>query len=432
MRPLFWLLAILALIILFGMGLLVFALVALSVLIVANWWLCRYWAQHLVVTRSVSRAEAEIGHVVEVTLDISNTGRLPLLWAVLEDLLSRHALLPPPARLEVQGRRIAMVSLPAGGKLRLIYGLKAAGRGFFQIGPTLVELGDLFGLFRRFRVLTEPQFLTVYPPLLPIEGYDVASRRPIGEIRLTHRLYEDPTRIAGVREYRAGDSLRQIHWRASARTARLQSKIYEPSVIAGATLVMDFHRSSYPDRGRAELAITCAASLAAAICAQRQQVGLVTNGRDAAERIRTEGWEIEYPTLEMARQATQMRPQSSRLAPIVVRTAKADTQLPQILEVLARLELSDGLPIGQALLETVAYLPRDATVLAILPAAEESALGALIGLREEGMAVSVIVNTYEAHDYAVAAERFLTHGIEARHLRDQLSITQLCQPYVLP
>ena len=72
------------------------------------------------------------------------------------------------------------------------------------------------------------------------------SRRPIGDVRLTHRLYEDPTRIAGVRPYEAGDPLNRIHWRATARTGRLHSKVYEPSTLAGATILLDFHHGRLP------------------------------------------------------------------------------------------------------------------------------------------------------------------------------------------
>jgi hypothetical protein len=424
MRYLVWILVTIVVVVVLGMGLQVFALVAIGLFVVGNWTLCRYWSRNIAASRELSHKEAEIGQAVEVAISLENRGRLPIIWTLVEDLLSREALLPPPGKLEVEGRRVHLIGLGSKGKMRIAYRLRCSGRGFFQVGPLVAEVGD--------RVLTAPQYLTVLPPLLPIQGYDIASRRPIGEIRLTHRLYEDPTRIAGVREYRQGDSLRQIHWKATARTGSLQCKVYEPSYIAGATLAIDFHRDAYPDAARAELAITCAASLAAAICAQRQQVGLVTNGRDAAERIRAVSWGMEYSSRAAAREAVEMSPIRGSLFPVVIRTMRGDQQLHRILETLARLEPGDGLIIGQALLEVTPWLPRDATLVAILPAAEESALSALGTLRQHGFWVTVIVNTYEYHDYAVAAERFLSQGIEARHLRDEFSITQLCQPYVLP
>ena len=36
-------------------------------------------------------------------------------------------------------------------------------RGYYQIGPLVLETGDLFGLHRRYRVATEPHFLLVFP-----------------------------------------------------------------------------------------------------------------------------------------------------------------------------------------------------------------------------------------------------------------------------
>ena len=147
----------------------------------------------------------------------------------------------------------------------MFYQLECRGRGYFQIGPLVLETGDLFGLHRRYQVGTSPHFVLVYPEVVALEGYDIASRRPIGEVRMMHRLFEDPTRIAGVRAYEAGDPLNRVHWRATARTGKLHSKIYEPSSITGATIVMEFNQAAFDPRHepvRSELAVTAAASLA--------------------------------------------------------------------------------------------------------------------------------------------------------------------------
>ena len=204
-------------------------------------------------------------------------------------MLPRGAIISRPPRIVVKGHRLAVAMLGSLARKTLNYQLHFATRGYYQVGPLVLETGDLFGLHRRFRIVTEPVYIMVYPKVVPLPGYDLASRRPIGEIRLTHRLFEDPTRIAGVRYYQPGDPLNRVNWAATARTGVLHSKVYDASTIAGATIVLDFHQGSYPARnepGRSELAVTTALALANAVCLMGQPIGLITNGRDAADRIR--------------------------------------------------------------------------------------------------------------------------------------------------
>ena len=181
-----------------------------------------------------------------------------------------------PQRIKAQGQRLALVRLAAGETHLMFYRVQFLMRGYYQIGPLLVETGDVFGLHRRFRVMTEPNFALVMPKVLPLEGYNLASRRPIGEIRLAHRLFEDPTRIAGVRPYQHGDPLNRIHWRASARTGQWQSRQCESSCVVGATFILDFHAQSFTGSRAivsAELAIVTVASLANAVYLMGQQIG---------------------------------------------------------------------------------------------------------------------------------------------------------------
>ena len=60
-----------------------------------------------------------------------------------------------------------------------------------------------------------------YEETLPrLAFYNVASRRPQGPIRISNRIYQDPTRINNIREYVPGDPLNTIHWKVTARTSR--------------------------------------------------------------------------------------------------------------------------------------------------------------------------------------------------------------------
>jgi uncharacterized protein (DUF58 family) len=283
-------------------------------------------------------------------------------------------------------------------------------------------------------VLSEPSFLMVLPEVIPLAGFDIASRRPIGEVRMSHRLFEDPTRIAGVRAYQSGDPLNRVHWRATARTAELHSKIYEPSTVAGATLLLDFHEKSFAPADepvRSELAVTAAASIAGAIFQMGQQVGLVTNGRDAADRIRTEGWRHEQFFSRQAAQATGMKDTSDRLRPIVVPTRRSSTQLTTILETLARVEKTDGFTFSQLVFEAASQLPQSATVIAILTRVTPEMAIALGTLRRRGMAVAAIINVFDEQHFAELSAYLLSERVETRHLKDRAAIPRVCMRCVL-
>jgi uncharacterized protein (DUF58 family) len=320
--------------------------------------------------------------------------------------------------------------LSGHGRAKVDYQIDCRMRGYYQVGPLLLESGDLFGLHRRHRVVTEPFFLLVYPRVVPIQGYDLASRRPIGDVRLTHRLYEDPTRIAGVRSYEAGDPLNRVHWRATARTGMLHCKVYEPSTLAGATVLLDFHQAGYPRRGephRSELAVTTTVSLVNVLYQMGQQVGLVSNGRDAADRIRLEGPEQDYRTRSTARVRAGMQEQSQRLQPIVVETRRGVEQFQRIRETLARVELTDGFTFSQLVEETIPRVPRDATILAVLPDVSVETALTLGNLRRRGFAVTVVLIQCDVHQLERSYGRLLAEGVrDVRHLANEAGLPELC------
>src|SRR5690242_8923682 len=219
-------------------SLLAYAMYVMLAVLISSRVLARNWLGKVTASRTTDVGTAEVGDEVNVEVTITNSGWLPVPWVLLEDMLTQQALSQKPPRLRVKGKRLQIRMLPGGKEVTLNYQINCDMRGYYQIGPLVMESGDLFGLHRRYRVDAEPDFLLVYPKMVPLQGYDLASRRPVGDIRLSHRLYEDPTRIAGVRPYQIGDPLNRVHWRSTARTGLLHSKIYEPSSLAGATLVL--------------------------------------------------------------------------------------------------------------------------------------------------------------------------------------------------
>jgi uncharacterized repeat protein (TIGR01451 family) len=415
-------------------GLLAYAMYVLLGVLLLSRFLTRTWVENLQVTRRCDRNTAEVGDSVTVTVTIRNAGPLPVPWVLVEDVVPAAPGILGKLRLKVRKKRLKIAMLGIAGQTELEYRLEFKMRGYYQIGPLVLESGDLFGLHRRFRVGTAPHFVLVYPRVLRLENYDIASRRPIGELRLSHRLFEDPTRIAGVRAYEPGDPLNRIHWRATACTGQLHCKVFEPSCLAGATIVLDLHRASYHAQGepyRSDLAVTAAATLAHAVYQMGQQIGLVTNGQDAAERIRLEGWAHDYRTRRAALDSAGAQDDEERLRPLIVETRRGVEQFRRILETLARAELSDGLRFSELVTETASRLPRDASVVAILADAPVDTVLALGELRRHGYAVSAVLVMFTEEERTRAQGRLMAQGIEVRHFNDDASLTPLCQQQLL-
>ena len=380
-------------------GLVAFAGYVLIGVYLLSRYLAKAWVTNLDVETHCPNEPLEVGDVAEVVIRVRNLGSIPIGWLLVEEMLPESALKRPP-RISVQGRRIQILFLRPRQKRTLKLKLTFHYRGYYLIGPFLAETGDVFGLHRRHKRFGTPHTILVYPKILPLPKYNFASMRPIGEIRLANRLFEDPTRTAGVRPYQLGDPLQRIHWRATARTGELHSRIYEPTTLAGATILLDFHKDGYHSRGepyRSELAITLACSLANAVTELNQQIGLASNGRDAAERIQSEAFdaegvpEQEFSTRNDARDKYELLKQNDRLRPVQVETRRGFEQFQLIRETLARVELADGSTFSQLILEIGPRIPKDATVIAILPKVPIETSIALGLLRRQGFAISVIL-----------------------------------------
>jgi uncharacterized protein (DUF58 family) len=397
------------------------------------------WIESVVGTRRVSHAEVEIGQSVQVAVQVRSRAARWIPWLLVEDLLPAAALYDPPVALERHGPNLRLMRLHSSAPALLGYRLVAKRRGFYQIGPTLAETGDLFGLFRRYAVVEPAQPLLVLAPIVPLEGYDIQSRRPQGEIHVTYRLMEDPTLVAGIRDYQPGDPLRQVHWAATARTGRLHSKIYQPTSVAGAMVVLDLHRDTHPagdEPVRSDLAITAAASLTHTLCQMQQPFGLLTNGRDAADRLRIEASRRQsvtprYASREEAQAALRMHAESQRLQPCWVPSGGGEEHFSQLHRTLSRLELTDGLHLSELLLEARHRVPHDTSVIVILRRVDDDTRLALGLLRRQGLAVSAIVNQYHGEEAERASGQLLSQGIAVYHLHDETSLPTICRQVLL-
>ena len=415
---------------LFGASLWILAAVAAGAVLYANKFMAQTWTRSVIATRNAPDDELKVGDTMTVTVELTNTGRLPVFWVLAEDLLPRWTTTSDPPTLAVEGERTRVLMLWAGQSKTLAYSIQCNRRGYFQVGPMVLETGDLMGFYRRYRVGTDPQYVTVLPKVKRLGAYEIASRRPIGEIKMRDNVMDDPTRLRGIRRWQPGDPMRSVHWAATARTGVLHSKIYEPSSIAGATIVLDLHESTNPNRHepiRTDIAITAAASIASWLHESNEPFALATNGRDAADRIRTEGWVGDHRVRGAAAAAASMLSENDRRRAVLIKVDRGPIHLQQMVRTLARLERTDALTLAELLIESESRISAETTVLIILQQATPESIAAIVSLSRRGRAVAVIINTHDINDYSSAAGPLIACNIPTHHLSSEQSITDVCR-----
>lgn len=382
------------------------------------------WIEAVEVERFVESHEVIVGASVGVGMKISNRSGMWIPWMLVDEKIAKRYTRLPPVALNLLAATVQLLSLSPRKTTLHRYAIQASRRGYFQIGPTLLETGDLLGLHRSFKIANQPEYLTVLPKLKVLENLEVASRRPMGEMKVQDRVLEDPTLMTGLREYRSGDPMNKVHWKATARTGTLHTRVFQPTCVQGAMLMLDMHESTNPQRHepiRTDLAVLAAASIAHWLYQNTEPFGLVSNGRDAAERMRELNKKSLYYDRASATANIEMKSRSDRLNPIVLGANRTPEHFAQMHRMLARLERTDGLKLEQLISETESRLPKLLSLIVIAQRVDESGLLALEMMRRRGYSLTVLLNCHQ-DEYLDHAARLIAARLTVVPLHDEESI----------
>jgi uncharacterized protein (DUF58 family) len=316
--------------------------IALVALALRLWWDFSLVATSY--TRAFSSKRAFFGDDVSVTLETVNLKPLPVTRLEVAEYVTENVMIPGRSldRTEVPNRRLfrTLFSLGFYERVDYRYTFRTHNRGWYRFGPAVLTASDPFGLVRRKRRFDAVDGVLTFPRVVPVSQVIVPARQPYGDFKPPQALMEDPLRISGVRQYEPGDSPRRIHWRATARTGELQTRVSEPSATPIAAVFLDTITFSHLWEGQQsellELAVVVAASISNQLLEARHQVGLYANA----------------PIPEVSR--------SVRIPP-----SRRPGQLTHILERLAMIAPAFGARIEQMMTEELARLPWGATMVVI-------------------------------------------------------------------
>ncbi|MBU6385984.1 MAG: DUF58 domain-containing protein [Planctomycetes bacterium] len=387
------------------------------------------WIEAIEVARFVEAHEVTVGQSVGVGMKITNRSGYWIPWMLIDEKISKRYTKLPPVALQILVSTVQLLSFSPKKTTLYRYALETQRRGYYQLGPTLLETGDLLGLHRSFRIANQPDYITVLPKLIVLEGFEVSSRRPMGDLKVEDRVLEDPTLLSGLREYRSGDPMNRVHWKATARTGTLHTRVFQPTCVQGAMLLLDMHESTNESRNepvRSDLAVTAAASIAHWLYQNAEPFGLISNGRDAAERMRELNKRSLYNDRSSAIANIEMKSQNNRLSPIVLGASRTPEHFAQLHRMLARLERTDGLKLDQLLIETESRIPKLLSLIVIAQRIDQAGLFALEMFRRRGYALTVLLNCHQEL-YLENASPLIAAKIPVIPLYDQESITQYLQ-----
>jgi uncharacterized protein (DUF58 family) len=205
------------------------AYVLAAVLFAAFVW-AKLSKRDLRVSRSVQPSQAQVGGIVEETIELENLSWVRKLWLEVRD------------RSTLPGHHVGtVISLKGHGGKRWRVKTLCTRRGLYRLGPTAILTGDPFGLVQTGRVFDESAELLVYPAIVPLQSFGLLFGDLPGGSRTERRSFHSTPNAAGIRQYQPGDPMNRIHWPMSARIQQLMVKEFELDPTADLWLVLDLN-----------------------------------------------------------------------------------------------------------------------------------------------------------------------------------------------
>ncbi|MDZ7615819.1 MAG: DUF58 domain-containing protein [Patescibacteria group bacterium] len=238
-----------------------------------GWWAIARSLRGLVARRHVPEG-ACAGDLIVARIQLeSKRARLGCWAVVVEDRLERIGGSSANGRSS-RGKPVRPAVLfpyvPAGQSCRATYRGRLTERGRYRLGPLRLSTRFPFGLMRKTISAGGAEVLTIYPRLGQLtqrwmtrrhEAFSGTHRR-----ELKHGSEGD---FQGVRPWRAGDPMRWIHWRSTARLGEPVVRQFEQPRNRDLALVVELWQSATPtpaERENVELAVSFAATVVADLC----------------------------------------------------------------------------------------------------------------------------------------------------------------------
>lgn len=345
-------------------------------------------------TRTTQEHRKQVGNLFIEYYELRNQSAIPKIWVKISD------------QSELPGDSSSCLLTWIGAYRSKTYDAytRLERSGWLELGPTLIETGDIFGLFRHQRIIPSKDKLLVIPYMVDIPRFPAPFGTLPGGRALRQKTLEVTPYAAGVREYVPGDPLRRIHWPTSARKQKLIVKEFEKDPMETVWIFVDADQSVHFEGAFSqkiklseilwlkqqrrfqlppsteEYAVTIAASIAKYYIDQKREVGIAAAGQNYS----------------------------------ILPPERGERQLGKILEMLAILEPAGDMSLLGLVSSQINNLTRGSTIILITPS-NDDIVKLVIALLERGLVPVVILIDQASFggegDYASLEANLVRYGI---------------------
>lgn len=247
----------------------------------------RWGTDHIRYERYFSRDRVFAGDTLELIEVLTNDKLIPIPWARVESRISPYLRFGHQADLDVNMDRFhkSVFFLGSYKKITRRHRVEATRRGYYDCTLSALTVGDLFGLSTKTTDMSVAAKLFVYPAITPPDALPDEALEWQGDVSVRRWIDPDPILVCGIREYLPGDSQRDVHWAATARTGQLQVKVRDYTispkllVLFNSQITENLWAAMEPmQREFLENGVSISAALAAWGSRQGMDVGFRTNG----------------------------------------------------------------------------------------------------------------------------------------------------------
>lgn len=243
----------------------------------------KFWSKGLDAEIAFQEHPAVEGETAQLKETVTNRKMIPLPILSVKFQMNRNLRFLTAENVAVTDLtyRNDMFSILPWQKITRTLTVLCLKRGYYACSAIDLVANDLFLTQVFTKSVPMRTSLYVYPALVDTKKLEIPFYQILGTVLSKRRLSEDPFEFRGIREYQSYDSMREVNWKATAKTGELKVNLHESTASQRVQILLNLESDSvWVDNDLREESIRIAVSMMLELMSEGILVSLISNGQD--------------------------------------------------------------------------------------------------------------------------------------------------------